>query len=159
RARRGAGSRAFRRALSHRARACTPARPIPAGRLRDEGPRCPRTAIEVYEVRSSRRQLRYMTIRLDARRIAMRRFRFRKARGRAVQVAQESVAQVVDPSMDGDGLFAAPRILHDRRLADVIDLIDHVQLAQPIDGRILAATALDDVMMSIVNVAHMAQPV
>ena len=48
---------------------------------------------------------------------------------RTLQVPQEPIAKVVDPAVDRDTLLPPPCILHDRRLAHVMDLCDHVVLA------------------------------
>src|SRR5262245_7581176 len=46
------------------------------------------------------------------------------------EVAQEAVADAVDPAVDGERLIAPPRFLHDGGLADVDRLLDHVELAE-----------------------------
>jgi len=61
--------------------------------------------------------------------------------------------------MDRDRLRPPPRILHDRRLADVMDLRDDVVLAQSIDRGVLAVAPLDLCAAAIVNVADVAQPI
>lgn len=44
------------------------------------------------------------------------------------QVANQAIIQTVDPAMDSNGLSPLPGGLHDRRLAHIHHLFDHVQL-------------------------------
>jgi len=53
---------------------------------------------------------------------------------RAVEVTEQAVVEAVDPAVDRQRLAAIPRIANDRRLADISHLLDHIKLAQPIDG-------------------------
>src|SRR4030095_6058865 len=50
---------------------------------------------------------------------------------RHVEVAEQAVADVVDPAVHGELLAAAPGVAHDGGVADVADLLDHVELAEP----------------------------
>jgi hypothetical protein len=61
--------------------------------------------------------------------------------------------------MNGDMLLPLPRILHDRRLAHMTDLVDDVVLAQPVDGGLLAVTPFDQCAVAFMNIPHMAQPI
>src|SRR5690348_2044143 len=56
-------------------------------------------------------------------------------RHRDVEVAQQTVVQSVDPAVDGQFLSTLPGVANDRRLADVQNLLDHVELAQPLGAR------------------------
>ena len=46
-----------------------------------------------------------------------------------VEISQKSVAQRVDPAVDGQRTTSLPGVLHDAGAADVSDLSDYVQLA------------------------------
>jgi len=86
-------------------------------------------------------------------------FGFRNTGRGALQVAQESIAKVIDPTMDRDVLLPPPRVLHDRRLAHMMDLLDDVVLAQPIDRGVLAVAAFDQCAAAIVNILHVPEPI
>src|SRR5574340_1842421 len=46
------------------------------------------------------------------------------------EVMQQAIANRIDPAVHGDGLSAPPGTLHDGGVANVGDLLDHVQLTQ-----------------------------
>ena len=75
------------------------------------------------------------------------------------EIAQQSVAQRINPTVDGNRLAAAPRVAHNRRLADVSSLLDHVQLAESIGGVLLRSGTADELSVTIVNILHVAEPV
>ena len=50
-------------------------------------------------------------------------------------------SQAVDPGVQRQRLAAPPRVLHDRRARDVHHLLDHVELAEPVDARDLVGKA------------------
>ena len=65
----------------------------------------------------------------------------------------------VDPAVHRELLPAAPRVLHDGGLADVGDLLDHVELAQPIDARRHVVDRGDARVVLRLHVLDVAQPV
>src|SRR5687768_11109105 len=76
-----------------------------------------------------------------------------------VEVAEQAVAERVDPAVDGDGLTLAPRVLDDRGAAHVRHLRGHVQLAQPVGALLLVLDRVELGAMERVDVADVAQPV
>ena len=50
-----------------------------------------------------------------------------------ITLAEQPVVQPVHEPVDRDLLAPSPGVADDRRLADVLDLVDDVQLAQPVD--------------------------
>src|SRR5829696_6496245 len=58
----------------------------------------------------------------------------RVARHREPEVVDQPVLQPVDPAVHLQRLAAPPRVLHDRRATDVRGLLQHVQLAQPVNA-------------------------
>src|SRR5690349_9842036 len=75
------------------------------------------------------------------------------------EVLKESVLEAVDQAVDGDGLAAGPGIAHHRRLADVEDLLDHVQLAQPIVTIVDAVQCSQLLAVLVADVLYVTQPV
>ena len=57
--------------------------------------------------------------------------------GADAEVAQQTVVEAVDQSVDGEILAARPGVLDDRRLADVPDLLDHVELAEAVEAAVV----------------------
>ena len=55
-------------------------------------------------------------------------------RHRSPEVSHQAVGKPVGPAVHGQRLAALPGIPDDRRLADVGDLFDHIELAQAIDA-------------------------
>src|SRR5262245_18492259 len=51
------------------------------------------------------------------------------------KVAQEAVLDRVDPAMNADSLLPSPRITQDAGLGHIERLLDHIQLAQPVEAR------------------------
>src|SRR5471032_1118703 len=76
-----------------------------------------------------------------------------------LQVVQVAVLQAVDPAVHRDVLAAIPRILQDGGLADVGDLLDHVELAQPFGALVARQDVAEVALVLLVHVLHVAQPV
>ena len=53
------------------------------------------------------------------------------------EVAEKSVVEPVDDAVHGQLLSACPHVFDDRRLTDVHRLLDHVQLAEPVQALVL----------------------
>jgi hypothetical protein len=47
----------------------------------------------------------------------------------ALQIPQKPIAKIVDPAVNRNRLLPSPCVLHDSRLAYVIRLFDHIELA------------------------------
>src|SRR5687768_12080109 len=67
-----------------------------------------------------------------------------RAAHRDVEIAQEAVADAVDPAVDGQFLAAFPGVARDRGLADVGDLFDDVELAQASTALVSCVSAWSD---------------
>jgi hypothetical protein len=78
--------------------------------------------------------------------------------GRA-QVANDAVADVVDPTVDGDRLSARPGVAHDGRLGDIDHLLDDVQFAQAIVPEDFRLERLDLRLVFRANVLYVAEPI
>jgi hypothetical protein len=50
---------------------------------------------------------------------------------------QQSVLQAVNPAVDRQFLSIAPRLLNNRRGADVLHLLDNIQFAQQIESAVV----------------------
>jgi hypothetical protein len=75
-----------------------------------------------------------------------------------LQVAQQSVLEVVDPAVHLERLAAFPGLLHRGALHDVLHLVARVQLAQaPVPRFLVQAVQLAGVLLR--HVLHVAQPV
>ena len=75
-----------------------------------------------------------------------------------MQVAQQAVAQPVDPAMDSEFLAALPGVAGNRRLTDVGHLLDDVQFAQAI-ARGELADGRHACLVLLAHVLHVPQPV
>jgi hypothetical protein len=96
---------------------------------------------------------------LHARSVTLRRCGLGDAASRASQVSEQPVAKVVNPSMHSDLLLPSPRILHNRRLTDVLNLFDDVQLTEPIDRRVFIISVSNQFIEAVVDIAHVTKPV
>jgi hypothetical protein len=75
------------------------------------------------------------------------------------EVAQDAIPDPVDPAMHCEALLPLPCALDDGGLAHIHDLLDDVQLAQPLEllGVVLAGGERRE--MFVAHVLHMSQPV
>lgn len=74
------------------------------------------------------------------------------------EAVQDAVANTVDPAMHGEIRSTRPGVLHDRRVAHVVDLLDDIQLAQPIDERV-TFEAIEPRGMETADVLDVSQPI
>jgi hypothetical protein len=61
--------------------------------------------------------------------------------------------------VDGEALSPLPGLLDDRRLGDIDHLLDHVQLAQPVQPRFLVRQAVEQDVMLLHDILRVAKPV
>src|ERR1700743_297253 len=72
---------------------------------------------------------------------------------------QHAALQAVDPAMDREGLATPPGIEHDGGAAYVQHLLDDVELAEPVQTRLLVGPDADVGLVLLGHVFHVAQPV
>src|SRR5690606_25191376 len=75
------------------------------------------------------------------------------------QVAQQSVAQAVNPAVQRYRLVALPGVSHDGGARDVAYLLDDVQLAEPVGALVVVRDGADACVVPLGNVAHVPEPV
>jgi hypothetical protein len=75
------------------------------------------------------------------------------------EVANDAVADVVDPGVDGERLSAGPGVADDGRLGDIDGLLDDVQFAQAIVTEGFRLERLDLRLEFRAHVLHVAQPI
>src|SRR5688500_15589725 len=75
------------------------------------------------------------------------------------EVVHAAVAQRVDPAVHGERLAARPRIAHDRGLADVGDLFEHVEFAQAVMAQCAGIECIEYAVVLLRDVDHMPDPV
>lgn len=92
-------------------------------------------------------------------RFAVTRLEIRLRRRGYVQVAQQPVANVVNPAMHRELLATAPRILNDGRLSEIPHLLDDVEFAKPVRTQRVIDDAAENVLVLHSNILHVPQPI
>src|SRR5689334_3945690 len=75
------------------------------------------------------------------------------------KVTQQAVLHAVDESMHREWSTGRPGVLHDGRVADVSDLFDHVELAQPLPAPEIVANPIELMSISRIDVLDIPEPV
>ncbi len=76
-----------------------------------------------------------------------------------IEIVQMPVAQTVYPAVNPELLAARPCVLDDRRLTDVHDLLDDVELAEPVASLRLVADSVKPRPVSVIHVLYVPKPV
>src|SRR5690606_33830870 len=75
-----------------------------------------------------------------------------------VEILPASVLDAIDAAVHRQRLTAAPGVLHNAGVADVGNLLDHVQLAHAVNLLFLAGKAVQVLAMHVVKIADGPQP-
>ena len=70
-----------------------------------------------------------------------------------------TVVETVDPAVESDLLLTRPRITDHRRLPHVHHLVDHIELAQPVEPNFLCWKSSELVLVSVADILHVPEPV
>ncbi len=76
-----------------------------------------------------------------------------------IQISQQSVFEIVNPAMHCQLLSSLPCLLHDGRLADIRDLLNNIQLAEPLKTLSFFADSGQYCFVFLFHVLHVTQPV
>src|SRR5688500_6270663 len=75
------------------------------------------------------------------------------------QISNQPVSQAVDPAVNGQLLTPFPRIPNNGGLTDIADLLDDIELAEPIGLQLLSTHRSHARQMFFRNVLNVAKPV
>ena len=75
------------------------------------------------------------------------------------QIFQQSITEAVNPSMNCQRLTALPGVVSDGSAGDVASLVQHIQLAKPVQGPCLAVEDIELHAVAFLSVLDVAKPV